>query len=175
MICPDGTPCPAGNKCCPYTLEHGRYGCCSYGTGAACCPDYLTCCPPGFHCDIVRHKCFRSSLLVNNTDKLGRDGTAGKDPKVSRIIPSQHLETSLKKIGFRHTSGDILFPDEKYHCPEGTSPCELFNGIYGCCPIQNKREIKIMETRGYVEFWPEPHSCFLSALENCTDLFLTGD
>ena len=31
-------------------------------------------------------------------------------------------------------------------------------------PIKNKREIKIMDTRGYVKFWWE-YSCFL-ALEN---------
>jgi len=169
--CPDGTICPAGDGCCPYTLEHGRYGCCRYGPGATCCPDYLTCCPRGFVCDIVRHRCYRSSRLVNNTDELGRDGTAGIHPKASSIIPSQQLETSLKRIGFLHASGDVLSPDEKYQCPDGTNPCELFYGIYGCCLIQNKRRIKIMETRGYVKFWRE-HSCFL-ALENC--IFLTGD
>ena len=163
--------CPGGNKCCPYTLQPGKYGCCRLGPGAACCPDYVTCCPPGFQCDIVRHRCIRGSLLGNDTDKLGRDGTAGIHPKASMITPSQQVETSLKRIGFLHTSSDVLSPDEKYQCPGGTSPCELFYGIYGCCPIQNNREIKLMETRGYVMFWRE-RSCFL-ALENC--VFLTGD
>ena len=174
MICPGGRwQCPAGQKCCPHTLEPGRWGCCRLGPGAACCPDYINCCPPGSQCDIVRHRCVHSSLLVNNTDKLSRDGIAGIHPKVSTIIPSQQLETSLmKRIGFRHTSGDILLPDEKYQCPDGTSPCELIYGIYGCCPIQNKREIKIMETKGYVKVW-RGHSCFL-ALVNCMYLFLTS-
>ena len=137
MICPGGKyQCPAGQKCCP---KWGQWGCCRYGPGAVCCPHFSTCCPPGSKCDIVRPICLRSSLLVNNTDKLGHDGTAGIHPKVTRIIPSQQLEmSSLKRIGFRRTSGDILFPDEQYQCPDGTSPCELFYGIYGCCPIQNK-------------------------------------
>ena len=155
MICPGGRyQCPTGQRCCPYTLEPERWGCCRLGPGAACCPDYITCCPPGNRCDIVRHRCVPLRLLVNNTDKLGRDGTADIHPKVTRIIPSQQLETSLKGIiGFHHTSGGILFPDEKYQCPDGKSPCELFYGIYGCCPIHNKREKKIMETRGYVKVW----------------------
>ena len=165
MVCPGGRwRCPAGQKCCPHPTYPIRWGCCRLGPNAVCCPDYIHCCPPGSQCDMVRHKCVHSSLLVNNTDKLGRDGTAGIHPKVSTIIPSQQLETSLmKRIGFRHTSGDILFPDEKYQCPDGTSPCELIYGIYGCCPIQNKREIKIMETKGYVKVWRQ-HSCFLAFL-----------
>ena len=105
----------------------------------------------GFECNIVRHICYRSSLLVNNTDKLGRDGTAGIHPKASKVVPSQQLETSLKKIGSLYTSVDVLSPNEKYQCPDGTSPCELFYGTYGCCPIQNKRRIKIVEARGYVK------------------------
>ena len=176
MRCPDGQPCPAGSKCCRLiTHTPPFYSCCPYGSLAVCCLDGRKCCPFGFQCSASGNECLLASALVNNKHTYGRDGTAGIDTKVSRIIPSQQVETSFKRIGFVYTSGDILFPDEKYHCPEGTSPCELFDGIYGCCPIQNKREIKIMETRGYVKFWPEPHSCFLSALENCTDLFLTGD
>ena len=87
--------------------------------------------------------------LVNSTDKRGSDGTAGTDPKDSKIIPSQQVETASKRNGFIGTSGNVFFPDEKYQCPDGTSVCELSSGIYGCCHL----------VRGYVKFWQE-NSCF---------------
>ena len=93
-------------------------------------------------------------LLVNSTDKRGSDGTAGMDPKDSKIIPSQQVETASKRNGFIGTSGNVFSPDEKYQCPDGTSICELSSGIYGCCHL----------VRGYVNFWQE-NSCCL-ALEN---------
>ena len=77
--------------------------------------------------------------LVNSTDKRCRDGTAGMDPKVSRVIPSQQAEQASKRSGLINTSGDVFSPDEKYQCPDGTTICELSSGIYGCCPIENAR------------------------------------
>ena len=152
MRCPDGSFCPAGNKCCsrrgtgpPY------YRCCPYGPRSVCCLDGIGCCPPGTICFLARHQCLQASAPVSNKHTYGRDGTAGI--KVSRIIPSQQVETSLKRIAFVYTFGDVLSPDEKYQCPDGTGPCELFYGIYGCCHIQNKQGIKIMENKGYVKFW----------------------
>ena len=88
-------------------------------------------------------------LLVNSIDKRGRDGTAGMDPKVSKIIPSQQVETAWKRNGFIGTSGNVFSPDDKYLCPDGTSICELSSGIYGCCHLVG----------GYVKFWQE-NLCF---------------
>ena len=100
-------------------------------------------------------------LLVNSTDKRGSDGTAGMDPKDSKITPSQQVETASKRNGFIGTSGHVFSPDEKYQCPDGTSICELSSGIYGCCHL----------VRGYVKFWQE-NSCCL-ALEKFIYLFTT--
>ena len=89
-------------------------------------------------------------LLVNSTDQRCRDGTAGMNPKVNKIIPSQHEETASKRNGFMGTSENVFAPDEKYQCPDGTSICELSSGIYGCCHL----------VKGYVKFWQE-NPCFL--------------
>ena len=169
MRCPDGQLCPAGSKCCRL-IRHTApfYSCCPYGSLAVCCFDGRKCCPYGFQCSASGQECLLASALVNNKHTYGRDGTAGI--KFSRIIPSQQVETLSKSIGFVYTSGDVLSPDEKYQCPDGTSPCELFYRIYGCCHIQNKQGIK-MENKRYVKFWWE-HPCFL-ALENY--FFLSGD
>ena len=157
--CPDGSHCPDNYRCCAHR-PIGSFACCAYGRFATCCPDLLTCCPPGYQCVVSVKRCVsltdssvlqvQASLLVNSTDKRCRDGTADMDPKVSKIIPSQHVETASKRNGFIGTSGDVFSPDEKYQCPDGTSICELASGIYGCCHL----------VRGFVKFWKE-NSCFL--------------
>ena len=73
--------------------------------------------------------------LVNSC----REGAAGMDPNVNKIIPSQQAETAFKRRGFISTPGDVSFPDENYQCLDGTTICELSPGIYGCCPIKNTR------------------------------------
>ena len=161
QVCPDGKHCPDNHRCCKVVAPI-HYGCCAYvGLGANCCPDFRTCCPPGFLCGA--HKtCLamkdssalrvQAILLVNSTDQRCRDGAAGMDAKVSKIIPSQQKETASKRNGFIGTSGDFLSPNEKYQCSDGTSICELSSGIYGCCHL----------VRGYVKFWQES-LCFLSS------------
>ena len=162
--CPDGSHCPDRNRCC-ITRNPMRYGCCRYGIQAVCCQDRMGCCPAGYICLTRTRRCIQALtdssvlrvqaiLLVNSTDKRGSDGTAGMDPKISKIIPSQQVETASKRNGFIGTSGNVFSPDEKYQCPDGTSICELSSGIYGCCHL----------VRGYVNFWLE-NSCFLG-LEN---------
>ena len=136
MRCGDGSLCPAGNKCCRKSLRPLSFRCCPHGPLSVCCRGGDYCCRPGRICFLARHQCLPINALVNNKDTYGRDGTAGIDTNVSRIIPSQQVETSLKEIRFLYTSGDVLSPDEKYQCPGGTSPCELFYGRLGCCPHQ---------------------------------------
>ena len=162
--CPDGRECPNNHMCCPLeppSPRQRRYGCCNYpGFGATCCPDRRTCCPPGYLCATLIRECVpmtdssalrvQAILLVNSTDQRCRDGTAGMDPKVSKIIPSQQEETASKRNGFIGTSGNVFSPDKKYQCPDGTSICQLSSGIYGCCQL----------FRGYVKFWLE-NPCFL--------------
>ena len=71
---------------------------------------------------------------------------------------SQQVEKELKRNGFIGISGNVFFPDETQQCPHGTKTCKLPSGINGCCPIQNPRWIKTMDTippqpifvRGYV-------------------------
>ena len=77
--------------------------------------------------------------LVNSTDKRCRDGTAGMDPEVSRVTPSQRAEQASKRSGLIGTSGEVFSHDQNYQCPDGTTICELSSGIYGCCPIENAR------------------------------------
>ena len=158
MRCPDGGYCPANNRCCPFT-PRGRYGCCDFGIRSTCCPDRRTCCPPSHVCRVSVRHCIplRSSSvsrvqaipLVNSTEKRCRDGTAGMDSKISRIIPSQQAEQASKRSGLIGTTGNAFFPDEKYQCLHGTSICELSSGIYGCCHL----------VRGYVNFKQE-NLCF---------------
>jgi len=147
-ICVDGTVCRS-KKCCPRNPSRTRFGCCSIGERAICCPDLVSCCPVGFICDIHRQLCIRpgySSVLqvqaiplVKIIDKRCREGTAGMDPKVNRVTPSQQAEQASKKTGVIGTSGDVFSPDEKHQCADGTTICELSPGIYGCCPIENAR------------------------------------
>ena len=147
MICPDGTVC-LNRRCCPTRPDRKLWACCDprYGPNAVCCNDFKTCCPQGYICLTSLRLCQRPTYssvlrvqaipLVNSTEKRCRDGTAGMDPKVSRIIPSQQAETAFKRSGVIDTSSDVF---EKYQCPDGTTICELSPGIYGCCPIENTR------------------------------------
>ena len=162
MRCPDGIFCGNRQTCCPNSPSRRIYLYCP-NFHAICCPDYITCCPRGWICSTTLRKCLKHTyssafqmqtiLLINSTDKPCRDGTAGMGPKViSRITPLRQEETALKRSSFIGTSGDVFSPDEKYQCPDGTSTCELSSGIYGCCPIQNARWVKIMDTI------PPPHS-----------------
>ena len=158
MVCPDGKLCPSYGLCCPAAVA-GSYFCCVFGAGATCCSDGTFCCPPRHACLNAHRVCapltdspalpVQAILLVNSIDKRGRDGTAGMDPKDSKIIPSQQVETASKRNGFIGTSGNVFSPDEKYQCPDGTSICELSSGRYGCCHL----------VRGYVNFRQE-NSCF---------------
>ena len=134
--CPGGYTCPARNKCCRGRSIRPYYRCCALGPHSVCCPGGDFCCPRRTICSLATQQCLHRNALVNNKDTYGRDGTAGIDTNVSRIVPSQQVETSLKGIRFLYTSGDVLSPDEKYQCPDGTSPCELFYGRLGCCPHQ---------------------------------------
>jgi len=146
--CPDGIFCPNRQTCCPTSPSRRRYMCCRF-YHANCCSDYITCCPRYWQCLTTMRKCLKPTyssvlqmpaiLLVNSTDKRCHDGTADMDSKVSRITPSQQEETVLKRTGVIGTSDDVFSPGEKYHCPDGTSTCELSSGIHGCCPIQNAR------------------------------------
>ena len=155
MVCPDGSTCPDRNRCC-VLRNPMKYGCCRYGVQAVCCQDRITCCPPATVCVTSSRRCIQrltdssvlqlpAILLVNSTDERCPDGTAGMDPKVSKIIPSQQVETASKKNGFIGTSGDVFLRDKKYQCPHGTSICQLSSGIYGCCHL----------VRGYVKLWQE--------------------
>ncbi|KAK2556025.1 hypothetical protein P5673_022024, partial [Acropora cervicornis] len=75
------------------------------------------------------------------------------DPKVNRVTPSQQAEQASKKTGVIGTSGDVFSPDEKHQCADGTTICELSPGIYGCCPIENARNIdKQYVLRGIPKF-----------------------
>ena len=150
VICPDGTVC-LNRKCCPTRPDRRLWACCSlkFGPYAVCCNDFRMCCPRGFTCITSMGVCRRAInssvlrvqaiLLVNSTEKRCRDGTAGMDPKVNRIIPSQQAETAFKRSGLIDTSSDVFPSDEKHQCPDGTTICELSSGIYGCCPIENTR------------------------------------
>ena len=155
--CPDGTHCPE-KKCCP--RPGGGYGCCPYGMRATCCYDGITCCPLSWICVVSERACVRlryssvlrvqAAVLVNSTGKRCHDGTTDMELKAGKSIPTQQIETAMKRSGFI----DVSSPDEKYQCPEGTSTCELSSGINGCCPIQNAKwiKIKIMNTISH------PHS-----------------
>ena len=103
----------------------------------------------GFLCNLQRRLCIRpgySSVLQVQAIPLGkiidkgcREGTAGMDPKVNRVTPSQQAEQASKKSGVIGISGDVFSPDEKHQCADGTTICELSPGVYGCCPIENAR------------------------------------
>jgi len=56
------------------------------------------------------------------------------------------VERESKRNGFIGISSKVFSPDEKHQCPDGTRTCELPSGIDGCCPIQNPRWIKIMDS-----------------------------
>lgn len=164
--CLDGSSCPLDLKCCQ-GIRAGQFMCCIFGRFSVCCLDRRHCCRQGYICRTTTGECIRpppntnssvlrepAAVLVNSTGKRCRDGTADMNLKAGKSIPTQQIETAMKRSAFIGTSGDVSSPDEKYKCPEGTSTCELSSGNDGCCPIQNAKwiKIKIMNTI------PHPHS-----------------
>lgn len=120
--CPDGHPCPEKYTCCKITGK--RYGCCPY-IDARCCDDGIHCCPKGTNCNITLGTCdiqktfgwsFPSQSLVSL-----------QWSEAPKEVVSNHIEV---------VHGDVVCPDEEYHCPSGSTCCQLESGAYGCCPME---------------------------------------
>lgn len=85
---------------------------------ADCCADGFHCCPDGTRC---------------NAD------STGCDPVVARINPFLLPRPFHVSAPLVVETNDIICPDKKSSCQEGTTCCHMKNAAYGCCPTSNVR------------------------------------
>ena len=110
-ICPDGTSqCASNATCCKLTT--GEYGCCPK-INAVCCSDGKHCCPQDYSCDLTDGTC---------VDDNG--ATLPMYEKIRAVV----LDVEPK---------NVICPDQKSGCADGTTCCQLGSGGYGCCPMAN--------------------------------------
>ena len=87
---------------------------------AVCCSDGASCCPNGYTCDVAHHLCNPTDVSVN----LKPMKAASRIPTLS----SNELSTGDK--------ANIDCPD-KSSCSDDSTCCQLSDGHYACCPLQN--------------------------------------
>lgn len=110
-ICPDGdSECPSGSTCCD--LGDGEYGCCGV-EDAICCDDHVSCCPQGYTCETDKGRCEKGDISL---------------PIYTKIKSIK----STKKI-----DKNVICPDKLSECPNGSTCCQMEDGSYGCCGVEN--------------------------------------
>ncbi|KAM9214958.1 LOW QUALITY PROTEIN: progranulin [Leptosomus discolor] len=112
--CPDGqSECPDDATCC--VTASGAWGCCPMPQ-ASCCADKVHCCPHDTVCDLAHGRCLSPAGDI----PLGTTFPAWK-----RQPPAP---AALRQV---------LCPDGRSACPNGSTCCQLPSAQYGCCPLQN--------------------------------------
>lgn len=116
-ICPDqNVQCLGEETCCPLA-DNKSFGCCPY-TNGVCCANGQQCCPEGSQCDLEKHVCVHENIfgqILYQSLTSNREGFHSIEDSVS----------------------DILCPDQQFRCGDGQTCCQLDDGGYGCCPMQD--------------------------------------
>uniref|UniRef100_A0AC35TP61 GRANULINS domain-containing protein n=1 Tax=Rhabditophanes sp. KR3021 TaxID=114890 RepID=A0AC35TP61_9BILA len=128
--CPGGRQqCPDDSTCCEMNSS-SSYGCCPL-PNAVCCSDKFHCCPANTRCDDESRSCLASNGTVfAATKKVRKSKTQIIVPEITSI---DNIENYRKAI-----YGSVICPDEVSECPEANTCCELEDGSYGCCPMEDK-------------------------------------
>uniref|UniRef100_A0A1A8G3C5 Granulins domain-containing protein n=1 Tax=Nothobranchius korthausae TaxID=1143690 RepID=A0A1A8G3C5_9TELE len=128
--CPDGTLCPDMNTCC---LSSNGYECCQYPK-AVCCSDLTHCCPSEYSCDLSRQLCVKDNQPWLNTPMLKRQ--AAEAPSIPDLSVKHSQE--LTNIDPEQKAA-VVYCDNYYYCPDGTTCCLYAAGGWFCCPFSPGR------------------------------------
>ncbi|XP_043923565.1 progranulin-like isoform X2 [Protopterus annectens] len=107
--------CPDGTRCC--RRPSGGWGCCP-SQAPVCCRDGYHCCPAGYRCDSSSTQCYRSS-----------DGSIIESYEKTPALISTEASSAIDD-----SPSSIVYCDNLYYCPDGTSCCRRPSGGWGCCP-----------------------------------------
>ncbi|XP_041663856.1 progranulin-like isoform X2 [Cheilinus undulatus] len=126
--CPDGNLCPDLSTCCK--TPHG-YACCPY-PNAMCCSDLAHCCPSGFRCNLITEMCEKAGQPWLNIPMVKKE--APEEPRVplQSLSPQQETESKDQDVS-------VVYCDNYYYCPDGTSCCRHPTGAWFCCPYSPAR------------------------------------
>ena len=117
VICPDKeSQCSDGSTCC--LLKSGDYACCPLAN-ALCCEDKVHCCPGDYKCNTAEGTCTKGDQVIAMFKKQPAIKEA-KQNVLSLIAPQ-----------------NVICPDGKSECADGSTCCQLTSGVYGCCPQAN--------------------------------------
>ncbi|GAA6103429.1 progranulin-like [Tachysurus ichikawai] len=119
IVCPDETECQDKNTCCPTKTG---YACCQYPT-AVCCPDKTHCCPQGYQCDLESQLCVNKGLPWYKIPH-SRQISTEKEEKIALVTP----------VNSDNPSAAVVYCDNVYFCPDGTTCCRTPYGHWSCCP-----------------------------------------
>ena len=139
-ICPDAmSRCAPGTTCCK--LNNGNWGCCPLAD-AICCNDHIHCCPKGYVCDAEANTCNNGQIsipLYKKTESFQINETkilkSKKDNLLSVVCPDGDLYFLFLIISKHFLSLYIILGSS--FCPKDNTCCKMFDGSYGCCPINN--------------------------------------
>ncbi|KAF0033032.1 hypothetical protein F2P81_015322 [Scophthalmus maximus] len=164
VTCDSNTTCPDGSTCCK--TKDGHWACCPLPQ-AVCCDDHEHCCPTGTTCDLTMLTCngpagatpMEQKMPAFVTPAPTAADTTTPSPAVC-CSDGDHCCPAHYKCNERGTScvrGDLVIPwytklpattsvqaeasavqcDGLNRCPERTTCCRLFTGVWGCCPLQS--------------------------------------
>lgn len=132
ITCPDGNVCSDYSTCC--RTKHG-YSCCPYPK-AVCCPDLAHCCPSGYRCNLVTKLCEKENQPWLNIPMVEKEAAEKPNPPV---LPESAL-TDLKNSQIPDEGKvSIVYCDNYFACPDGTTCCRHPKGAWFCCPYSPGR------------------------------------
>ncbi|XP_039977029.1 progranulin-like [Xiphias gladius] len=127
ITCLDGNVCSNDATCC--LTKHG-YSCCPY-PNAVCCSDLAHCCPSGFRCNLLTQMCEKANQQWMNTPLVKKEAAEDPHPPVLTVAPLQDLKSN--HIPEQKKSA-VVYCDNYYICPTGTTCCRHPKGTWFCCP-----------------------------------------
>ncbi|XP_060914797.1 progranulin-like [Labrus mixtus] len=129
ITCPDGNVCPDRATCCK--TPRG-FSCCPYPK-AVCCSDLAHCCPSGFRCNLVTQMCEKEDQPWLNVPMVKKDAAEEPSAPLLPLSPLQELEKPDEQ------KSSVVYCDNYYYCPDGTTCCRHPKGAWFCCPYSPGR------------------------------------
>lgn len=108
--CDPRTSCPRHTTCC-FMASSQKWGCCPLPE-AVCCSDGDHCCPAHYKCNERGTSCVRGDLVI---------------PWYTKLPATTSVQAEASAVQC----------DGLNRCPERTTCCRLFTGVWGCCPLQS--------------------------------------
>ncbi|KAI5621834.1 granulin-a isoform X7 [Silurus asotus] len=126
VFCDNYYTCPDGTTCC--RTPYGQWTCCIYNVGQ-CCRDGIHCCPFGYRCDSTSTQCFRGALRFPAAPRIPamkRDSMQIPTQEEENRVPAPLEESNDPAVS-------VVFCDNYYTCPDGTTCCRTPYGQWTCC------------------------------------------